>query len=303
MEIANFPNFKKLELSDKEIIDRITSQYPPYSDYNFASLWSYNTENDAKFSFIDNNLVIQFRDYITNDPFLSFLGNSNISETIKKLLNYAKNQSLSQKLKLIPDAIINADESILNMFDVKEDRDNFDYIYDLEVIKLLEGPLYSNKRNKISKFVREYPEASITLLDLSNQSSTDFILKVFAAWETSQEKTDTFHERKALCRLLEQNQIFNLRCICITIKSEIKAFSIAEILPNHFSVIHFSKADTSYTGIFEYLYKNVAQKLWEEGCHFLNREQDLGIENLRESKRSWNHIGFLKKYTISHLEI
>ena len=37
--IPEFPEFKKLELSNKEEIEKITQKFPPYSDFNFVSMW------------------------------------------------------------------------------------------------------------------------------------------------------------------------------------------------------------------------------------------------------------------------
>lgn len=40
--IPKFPEFKKLELSNKEEIENFTSKFPPYSDFNFVSMWCWD---------------------------------------------------------------------------------------------------------------------------------------------------------------------------------------------------------------------------------------------------------------------
>ena len=67
--ITNFPNFKKLGLEDKPLIESFVKRYLPYSDFNFVSLWSYDTDNSYEISYLNKNLVIKQDDYITNEPF------------------------------------------------------------------------------------------------------------------------------------------------------------------------------------------------------------------------------------------
>jgi hypothetical protein len=70
--IPQFPSFKKLTPDDREEIETITHEHDPYSDFNFSSMWAYNTEEDFEISRINNNIIIRFQDYITNKRFYSF---------------------------------------------------------------------------------------------------------------------------------------------------------------------------------------------------------------------------------------
>lgn len=40
--LPEFPQFKNLELSDEEEIERHTHKFLPYSDFNFVSMWSWD---------------------------------------------------------------------------------------------------------------------------------------------------------------------------------------------------------------------------------------------------------------------
>ena len=74
--IPEFPQFKPLTLSDKEGIERITQKYPPYSDFNFMSMRSWDIKGKIKISKFNNNLVARFTDYLKGNPFFSFLGDN-----------------------------------------------------------------------------------------------------------------------------------------------------------------------------------------------------------------------------------
>lgn len=72
--IPEFPQFKVLELSDKGDIEVFTKKFPPYSDFNFVSMWSWDIKGDMRISQLNDNLVVRFTDYLTGNPFFSFFG-------------------------------------------------------------------------------------------------------------------------------------------------------------------------------------------------------------------------------------
>lgn len=76
--IPEFPNFKKIELSDQKEIESFTSKFPPYSDFNFTSLWSWDTHTNMQISILNKNLVIRFNDYLSDSFFYSLLEIMNV---------------------------------------------------------------------------------------------------------------------------------------------------------------------------------------------------------------------------------
>lgn len=301
MTFPIFPQFTYLKLQNKEEIEQITKIFPPYSDYNFTSLWSFNIENDIEISLLNENFVVKFRDYISNQPFYSFLGKNDVKNTISILLKFLKGKNLPPILKLIPEIDIIEDREKLSSCLILEDRDNFDYIYAAEDMAALCGSKYEKKRNKVNKFRREYPSAKTVLIDLKKKTVYKELFDVFSLWELrkKKQKDDTIHELTAIKRLLDASHIFELVCLGIYFEGSLKAFSITEVISDKYGIFHFVKGDPYYTGIFEFLYTSTAKELQKRGCVYINREQDLGISGLREAKSSWQPVNFLKKYTIA----
>ena len=85
--IPEFPQFKKLELSDKKDVEKFTSLFAPYSDFNFASLWSWNIKDEMRLSVLNGNLVVHFTNYLTEELFYSFLGDKKINETAETTIS------------------------------------------------------------------------------------------------------------------------------------------------------------------------------------------------------------------------
>lgn len=300
--IPTFPNFKKLELADKEEFEKHTKKYAPYSDYNFVSIYSYDTEDLIKVSQHLGNLVVMFTDYITNKPFLSFIGNTNIVQTIDNLLAYSQNNNLPAELALIPEVAVMTDED-LSQFTISEDADNYDYVLSVDKIKTLSGNKYRGKRNFVNRFIYKYGIQEIKMLDLGSTAIHKEIEDLFFLWEKEKGKTrnETQTELTAIRRLLSASSSFNLIPIGIYLDNKLSAFSIDEAVQENYAVIHFEKADTNYTGIFQYLKQSTAQHVATLGCKYINYEQDLAIPGLKQAKQSWGPVSYLKKYRITQM--
>jgi hypothetical protein len=298
--IPLFPNFKLLEIEDRGDFEKITAQFEPYSDFNFISLWSYNTEGDTKISLLNDNLVIKFRDYITNEPFYSYIGNSSASETIESLLKLSASEGLKEELKLIPEInILQAPN--LEKYDIQENIDNHDYILSVEEIALLSGDKYHTHKNFVNRFQDTYDEYRVREINLLDPTIHNQILEVFYTWEKKRNKgrEETQHELIALKRLLDDANEFNVIALGVYDRELLVGFIVASLEQMKYSLGHFSKSDTDYHGISYFMYHNLCRMLMEKGYKFLNNEQDLGIPGLRKSKEQWNPTHFLKKYTIT----
>ena len=103
--IPQFPKFKKLELSDKKDVEEFTLKYPPYSDHNFAGTWSWDVKDEMQISKLNNNYVIRFINYITGEPFYTFLGETKVNETAKELLEFSIKEKIKPQLELIPEEV------------------------------------------------------------------------------------------------------------------------------------------------------------------------------------------------------
>lgn len=296
--IPQFPKLKRLELEDRTEVEKHTKDFPSYSDYSFASLYSYNVSESIELSYLNQNLVIKFEDYITGEFFFSFLGKNKIKETVDLLMQEAKKRGIIGHLSLFPQANLNNGKEIPG-YVIQEDLNNFDYILSLEKICCLEGAQFHDKRNLANRFNKENPDASVKLLDLMDEKFQKEILELFDQWvKQKKDYEDTEHEKMAIKRLLKASHNFNLVSLGIYKNSMLIAWAVTEIISDSWSISHFAKADVSFKGIYEALFRELARELMKKNCKFINYEQDLGIPGLRHSKQQWNPVGYLKKYII-----
>ncbi len=299
--IPTFPVFNKLSLGLKDEIEDFTSKFPPYSDFNFTSLWSYDVEQDILVSKLNDNLVIRLRDYITNEPFYSFLGRTKTVETATILINLSKKYNISPELKLIPEITISSEKMIHSFFKVKEDRDNFDYVVSTEQLSQMKGLKFRKKNQLINKFYKDFPNGRVARLDKNDSKLQSKLIDLFHIWAKKRRKKekDYGHELIALRRLLKNIRFFKLDITGVYHDRKLIGFLINEKIHSNYSIGHFIKTDPDYKGVTELLHKHNSLILTGEGYEYINFEQDLGLKGLKHAKELWRPVHFLKKYKIS----
>lgn len=299
--IPLFPQFKKLTDSDQKHITEITNKYDPYSDFNFTSVYSYNTLELAEISVLNNNLVMKFTDYESNLPFYTFLGDNRVQDTLQQVIDRSIVDGFGNELKLIPEINIKSHlDTLADSYEISEDRDNFDYVYSLENLATLSGRHYDGHRNLVKRFHESFAGIKIEEITLVQKDIQQKISDLVFRWGKNKNKTEDEikTEFSAIERLLNIAPTLNLTAIGAFDNDILVGFSIEEVLSSKWAIAHFGKADITYHGIFQVMEHEHAKRLHAKGIELLNYEQDLGISGLRQSKQNWKPIGFLKKYKI-----
>lgn len=298
-----FPDCKKITLEDKKEIQKYTSNFLPYSDFNFLSLWGYyNTSEDIYVSDLNNNLVVKFKDHSKNTLFYSFLGKNKLVHTISQLLQKATKEGIDTILKFLPEE--NFSEDLTDKFAIIEDRDNFDYIFSTEELSELKGTRFHNQRHFIGRFLKNHGNSLVKKIDINEKENHNSVIQLFNKWAKDKKKSyeETIHELSALERTIKFAKDFDLFSIAVFDKTKMIGVMIGDLEHKQYCETHFAKGDSDYIGIFYFLYNQFAKKLNEIGYRYINNEQDLGIAGLRHSKMQWNPIRFLKKYNLEKKE-
>lgn len=303
--IPEFPEFKILELSDRRDVEKFTLKYPPYSDFNFLGTWSWDVRDQMKISRLNDNYVIRFVSYLTGKPFYTFLGNNQVNDTVKKLLDLSVKEKLAPELKLISEESIRGLD--LSLFKIEEDRDNFDYVYDLEELKDYKGKKFEKKRSEVKNFLKNYSKIETKPLDLGDKNIQEKIVKIYQKWakyriEENREKNidfDPHHELVVIKKLFSVCKEFSLVSVGIFVKNDLAAFCIDELMESEYAVSHVAKTDPSFSGINSFLMQKSAEILYSYGKRYFDYEQDLGLSNLRLGKTLFRPCFLLKKYNLS----
>ncbi len=298
--IPQFPEFKKLELSDRADVEKLTSKYDPYSDFNFVVMWSWNLRNSMEISQLNGNLVIQPNDYFSDNYSLSYLGNNEIGDTLEKLFAYMILEGVEEPiLKFVPEISLSGID--LDKYLIEIDIDNCDYIYNVESTAGFIGSAYGDKRRKLNTFFRNHNQYEVLELDFHNQSVKDQVVKLNDLWSASKggsnEDLFSYKENVAIQRFFEAN-FSDVLWVGVKISGELKAYSVTTLLSGEYAISHFAKGDLQHNGIYEYLMKGTSEILFQRGKKLLNYQEDMGIPGLRFFKNSLKPTSFLRKYYI-----
>lgn len=294
--ISDFPEFTKLELQHKPAIETITKKFEPYSDFNFTSMFCWDVDMTTSVSLLNGNLVVRMPDYVTGEPTYSILGDHKLDESMFELFKWTSH------LSFVPEVSVAALQQ-KQAFQIKEDRDHHDYIYEIDKIASLAGGNYKKIRNKLNSFVfAEIPGVSVRTIQHVNSDEQQALLQLFDGWaEHSQQSTDDLAaERVAIQNLLEHAETLGVLITIVTVDSRPVAFSANEILDETFSICHFEKAiSVAHHNTFAFITNQAAKALLERGSQLVNWEQDLGLDGTRASKTAYRPLKFLKKYEVT----
>lgn len=176
-------------------------------------------------------------------------------------------------------------------YTVQEDRDNFDYLYLKSDLAELSGRKYHKKRNHVNAFINNYHYDECPL----TSDNRDEALMILEKWQAQREdRSDYAAAREALERFEE----LDLRGYLVAVDGKAAAYTLGEpLMKGRSFVVHFEKAIDDYRGIYQFINKAFATML-PRHYQWINREQDLGDEGLRQSKMTYRPTKFVKKYRV-----
>lgn len=293
MGIPNYPEFKELNLEDKEEFEKYYfSREINISDHTFANYFIWRNLDRTKLTMIEGFLCPLVIGPDKNKYFMMPLGSfegQNINNILKICLDEAK-------------AIIRVDEYFLSNlptnrgFEIVEDRDQFDYIYLADDLANLKGRKYDSKRNHINYFLKNYDFR----YERMNSTHIKECIELNELWCKSKEneKHPVIEcEYYAVNEALKNIDFLGLIGGIIVANGKIVAFSLGEKLTDDTAVIHIEKSDPALRGAAQLINREFVRNEWQH-FKYINREQDMGHSGLRKAKMSYYPVELRRKWNI-----
>jgi hypothetical protein len=272
--------------SQEQIQNIILKSKTDVSSLAFANLYLFRKKYSFNASLLENNLLITGTE--KGETFFSILGNLPQKEILIELLkkyDYWKNISKEQAIEL---------DAMLPNKTVSEDRNNFEYLYLRTDLAELPGKNFQKKRNLVNAFLKSYPpeEREIKILDKSTLSDA---LHVLDEWRHGKGEHGDYDAAK---EGVELHELLGFSGLVFYVKGTPIGYCQGEALANEKSfAVHFEKAIDKYKGIYQYINQEFAKTI-PENISYINREQDLGDEGLRQAKITYRPVGFVKLFSI-----
>ena len=215
------------------------------------------------------------------------------------IFNIAKDYKTAE-FNRVPEEIVTSiinDERFDSMnFEIVEDRDNWDYVYEVETLKTLPGNRHRQNRRWLNKFLQTYDyKFEILSEDLINKCK-----KLQLEWcvmRQCEEDEGLEQEQEAIYEALDNFSTLGFKGALICIDDKCAGYTFGEMLNSDTLVIHVEKAHMEYDGGYQAIGNLFLNNVYS-GVQFVNREQDLGVEGLRRAKESYKPIRMVKKSII-----
>ncbi len=292
-----FPQFKSLELEDREVIQTLLAAYQPQtSEWTFTNLFMWRHHYGLSWSMHEGVLMVVSQS-VGNDPFgFAPIGPSPRQDATRLLLEWLSD------VDGVAGTIERADQRLVNElagwpdFVIEATRDQFDYVYRCEDLIQLGGRKYHAKRNHLNKLMRSYPFDYEPL----TRNHIDACLQLadnWCQWRRCEEDLNLTGEWDAIRDGLKYYEALDLQGGVILLNRKVEAFSLGELLNKQTAVVHIEKANPQIPGMYALINQQFCEQCWGR-VGYVNREQDLGEPGLRKAKLSYYPDHMVEKYRV-----
>jgi hypothetical protein len=222
------------------------------------------------------------------------LGDNFCSSDLPKLVKLFRYDYPEAELILIPEDYYSNHPELDTYFEIYEDRSWADYVYELDRLVQLSGKKLAKKKNLVSQFRRAYPDYNVLPV---TKDKFDVLLQFTQKWrrERSADGIYLMTELKAIENTLEMWDELPAEGLIICLHNRIAAYSIFSHQTPEMVTEHFEKYDPDKKGAAQLINWETARYL-QGRYKYINREQDLGLEGLRQAKLSYDPDLLVKFY-------
>ena len=287
-------NFRKIEIDDYEKVSQLFMESGIENcEHCFATMFVWSKRHDVKIAVEENTVFMRS---MGNEHiwYLYPRGTMDKKEAVEKIIRDADGKKISiygideENARFISD-------NFSHIFDVKEDRDGSDYLYKAEDLATLPGKNYQKKRNHVSRFLRENPDYSFIRITAENvHTAKEFVAQWCERYNTDN-SWDLVSEQQGINELLDNFDRLQLMGAMIKIQSGIVALSIAAPINSRMVDVMVEKAYHDVNGAYAIINRDFAANCFQS-FELINREDDMGMENLRKAKMSYFPYEIRKKY-------
>ncbi len=268
------------------------TRYPREScDYNVTNIISWGQIYRNHLLLWQDNLVI----YNPKYQYILFpLGDNFSEQDLADLVLRFREYFPKAELILIPEDYILSHPKLGEYFSFTEDRSWADYVYEVDKLAKLSGKRLAKKKNLVSQFIRSHPDYKV--LPITSDKS-GVLIEFTHKWrrERSAEGIYLMTEIKAIENTLNIWDELPTEGIIICLHNRIAAYSIYSPQTADMVSEHFEKFDPDKKGSAQLINWETARYL-QGRYKYINREQDLGLEGLRQAKLSYEPEYMVKFY-------
>jgi len=289
-------DFMPVTLADRDFFTRHYELYPQtHSDNTFTNMVCWNHYAHYTYAYVEKNIIIastigsvtRFRPPIgPHNPAL-----------LRSLIRFASDVSDNEPLMLIDPDIARWIQQTCPGINLVPDRNDFEYVYRAADLAELPGKNYRTIRRQVNKFKRNCA-TTVESVSRDNWEEVKRFLIEWCEWKGCEDGDPVLaHEKDAVFFAIDHFNELPLRGLAIRVVGKVGAISLYERLNSDTALIHFEKGLPDCEGIYKAINNEVAARLAQHFT-YINRESDLGVTGLRESKMRYHPHHMVEVYSL-----
>ncbi len=287
-------------LEDKAWIDPLVwAEGSSSADFNFGNIYLWDRSFHQYVGKLGERAIVM--PCYEEHPFFAYpVGTGDLAPVMAELEAYADGQGFPFTLRGVTAEHLPIVEALFpGRYTIESEGDLWDYLYSAEKLDLLSGKHLHGKRNHINRFEAEN-DWSFEPLSHEDFPECIALLDAWLAENVEDPEHDVMEERTAIMRGFEAYDALGLEGGMLRVSGRPVAFTMGERLCEHTFIVHFEKAYADINGAYTMInreFVRMIRKRWPE-IQWINREDDMGIENLRTAKQSYHPDRMVEKYTV-----
>ena len=270
----------------------------PSADYAAANLYLWDETYHQELAFYEKRAAGRILEEDGSYRYLYPVGEGEISPIFRAL--YAEARELGFPLRFVgvsePEMPALLAEWGEENLEITETREWEDYLYEAEKLATLSGKKLHGKRNHINAFSAAHEWYTLPL----DAACFDACRGILAAWRAGREE-DTDDEEVAVERGFACYDALGLEGLLLFADGMPVAFTIGSSITPECFCVHFEKAIPGFEGAYPVINREFVRALLQKhpALRLINREDDVGLDNLRTAKLSYRPISLLKKFDVT----
>lgn len=220
-----------------------------------------------------------------------------MERALKTLEAYVSAEGETLCFCAVPEEYLPLLQAVLDLDEITEEADSFDYVYLAEDLSSFSGKRYSGQRNHINQFLRGCDTWEFTTLDSGNVGRvTEFFLRAYP--DTADEPYFKRVENALVLDILKNFDRCDMFGGVLSADGEVVGFAMGETVRDTL-LTHVEKADRNRHGAFQMLVREFTSYYSAGGIKYVNREDDMGDPGLRAAKRALHPAELRRKFRVT----
>lgn len=288
-------DFEPISIKHKALFDETHAAQPTRSSGDsFGNIYLWDLLCRRNVARLGDRIGVEFM--CPNGIFYTFpLGFGDLAPAVEALRQRAASHGTALKLWGLTEETKAALETAFpGCFDYFDDRNNYDYIHDIDSVASLAGKKLHGKRNFCNRFEREHQWSFVPI----SPNCFDDCRIFLAEWDQEKDGGNQ-EEYQAIERVFLEWDRLDMLGGVLYADGVVAGFTAAAPLTADMLDVHFEKARADIPGAYPMVAREFARMVKDvmPEIRYLNREEDMGKPNLRKAKEEWYPTYMLEKTT------